>query len=90
MAGMSGRAGSFVVVVEPADQPTLWNNSPLRWLDRRRQNGYAVTIYERGLSFPRYREHLTIQFEAETRAGELRAVLRKRGTAPRQPLWRRL
>ena len=66
MAGMSGRAGSFVVVVEPAGQPTLWNNSPLRWLNRRRQNGYAVTIYERGLSFPRYREHLRRNFSEVT------------------------
>jgi hypothetical protein len=91
MASVSGELDSFDVVVEPVARPTLWNNSPMRWLNLLRgRGGYVVTLYERGLSFPRYRQYLASQDEAEARASELRAIVRRGDFDATQSIWRRL
>ena len=88
---MSGQLESFDVVVEPVATPTVWNSSPMRWLNVfRRRRGFVVTVYEQGLSFPRYRECLASHVEAEARADELRAVVRKGGALPKQSFWQRI
>ena len=88
---MTDTLENFLVVVERASQPTPWNSSPLRFLNWiRRRNGSLVTVYERGLTFPRYREHMRARSEAEVRADQLRAILAATCAVPRQPVWRRL
>lgn len=82
---------SLTVVVEPASRPTVFNSSPLRVLNLiRRRNGFFVSVYDRGLAFPRYRVHLPTETAATERAQQLRAALASGGTVPKQSVWRRL
>jgi hypothetical protein len=91
MVSVSGELYQLDVVVAPVARPTLWNNSPMRWLNLLRgRGGYVVTVYERGLSFPRYRQYLASQHDAETRASELRAAVRKGDFKVTQSIWVRL
>jgi hypothetical protein len=88
MVSVSGELDNFDIVVAPVDKPTFWNNSPIRWLNLLRgRDGYVVTVYERGLTLPRYRQYLASQHDAEARARELQAVVRKGEFETTQSIW---